>query len=415
MKDDIIARLGINAQDITTIFDTIDDLRKTVPGMVIGKAVKDFAFSIDNKTKQRFKNGSSKVMSVFMYKSLEYDNYNNKCIEPSEYKFKDHYRPYTGQDLTNKKLLVWRSGGIGDLLFIQPNLIHLKKKYPTSEIIFSCSSGYFPLVDNWKCIDGITTLPIDFNLFSKFDYHLTFEGVIERCKQAETTNAYEIFSKWMGLDLPPTELVPKLYTKSKNNEIIKNTLNKLNIEFGKYIVIQLRTSSPIRTPSVELWKKVFTYLLEHNQTLVITDKPEMKNQIDKFINLVIPTKYRDNVINFSPYSSSIDLSISLANFSKCVIAPDSSLIHIAAALNKPSLGIYAPFPGEIRMKHYPNSDWIEPQKDNFEICEYGGRKCCLHGHKPCPFNQKGTSPCFDNIDIDILNEKLKTLISNERG
>jgi ADP-heptose:LPS heptosyltransferase len=97
------------------------------------------------------------------------------------------------------------------------------------------------------------------------------------------------------------------------------------------------------------------------------------------------------------------------NYSKLVIAPDSSFVHIAAGLSIPVIGLYAPFAAEVRMSTYPNCDWIQPKKDDDRICSYGGRRCFLHGNK-CPVNINLASPCFYNIDFDEGLTKIQKLL-----
>ena len=109
-----------------------------------------------------------------------------EILKPARMQFKNIYRPYNGQDLTNKTILVTRQGGIGDLLFIQPNLIYLKEKYPSCTIKFACGPQYQSMIEEWDCIDEILDLPFPVDEMFTFnsDYQLVFEGVIERCKEA---------------------------------------------------------------------------------------------------------------------------------------------------------------------------------------------------------------------------------------
>jgi ADP-heptose:LPS heptosyltransferase len=411
MTEDILEQLGVKKEEVLKHYDTLDDLRQSTPGMVLATAVKDFWFSIDRKKKQLFKRGSSRILSLFLYDKLKADPEGNQCLEPAKDMFKDVYNPYTGQNLTNKTLLVWRTGGIGDLLFIQPNLRYLKKKYPTCKIWFGCSPAYYPLINNWKCLDKIVTLPTKYEIFKQADYQVTFEGVIERCNEAKITNAYKLFSKWMGLadEIPDSDLVPIQYLKKTNNLEVLKKLDELGVKPYEYITFQIRTSSPVRTPGLDVWKNLMLPLLENGHKLVICDSSHMSAKIDQFIKTVIPTKYRDNVINFCTYAPSIDYCASLINFSNIVISPDSSYTHISAALGVPVLGVYGAFPGHIRMSLYKNADWIEPEQ-NSTICEFGGKGCCLHGHKPCPVHEHGMSPCFNEIDFEEAHKKILKLI-----
>jgi len=395
---------------IKKVYDTIDELREyNRPNFVIAKAAKKFRFSTDaRQTVCEFEKGTQKIMNAFMFQQLEVGPDKKTCLIPGDKKFVDLYRPYNGEPLDGKTLLVWRTGGIGDLLFIQPNLIYLKEKYPTCRIVFGCSTNYFQLINNWTCIDEIFLLPTELELFEKCDYHVTFEGVIERCKEAENSNAYRLFSKWMGLNLPDELLIPRQYTKSKNNDLVRKQLEDKGINIGDYVFVQVRTSSPIRSPSAYCWKSIIERLVKDGHTVVIADSPRVHQNIQDFIDGIIEIEYRSKVFNFCNLSTSIDIGISIANYSKLMICPDSAFVHIGAALRKPVLGIYGPFPAKIRMETYLNCDWIEPEPSG--ICEYGGRYCCIHGHKPCPANINGVSPCMEHIDYDKAFEKAKRLM-----
>ena len=409
MTDEILEQLGVNKEEVTAHYDTLDDLSKSTPGMAIATAVKDFWFSIDRKKKQFFKKDSSRILPLFLFQKLSVGPDGAQCLRPADMQFKAEYNKYNGQDLSGKTLLVWRTGGIGDLLFIQPNLRWLKKKYPTCKIWFGCSPAYYPLINNWKCLDKIVTLPTKYELFKQADYHITFEGVIERCNESKYVNAYHLFSSWMGLDIPDDELHPIQYLKKQNNDTIISKLSENDIKPYDYITFQVRTSSPVRTPGLECWKQIMIPLLDQGHKIVICDSSHMHGQIDLFIRTIIPIDHRDKVFNFCNYAPSIDYCASLINYSRLVISPDSSYTHISAALGVPVLGVYGAFPGHVRMSLYKNADWIEPEQ-NTTICEYGGRRCCLHGHLPCPVNDHGMSPCFNEIDFVKAHEKISKLL-----
>jgi ADP-heptose:LPS heptosyltransferase len=288
----------------------------------------------------------------------------------------------------------------------------LKKKYPTCKITFACPPHYFPLVGQWEdVLDSIALLPLKINHLYDYDYHVTFEGIIERCKEAEKTNAYKLFSKWLKLDIPDEELIPIQVSSEDNNEKVLTILkDKFNLEYHDYICVQIKASAPVRTPSFDVFREILTPLLMDGHKIVITDRPKLKNDIDKFIGMFQET-FRKNIYNFCEYSETILDAISLINYSKLTIAPDSSFVHISAALNVPVFGIYGPFPANIRMSTYKNCDWIEP-KDDMDLCVFGGNSCCMHGHLPCPYSNKtGNSPCIENnLDYNSIYEKINRLL-----
>ena len=135
--------LGINLDN--PIVETIDELKKFPPTLVIAECVKTFKFNQNkyfnqelSEKNQYFNQELIKknkyIMGLGVYYQLHSDpsiKKRNYFLRPAAAKFKNMYRPYSGEDLTDKTLLIWRTGGIGDLLFIQPNLVYLKNKYPT--------------------------------------------------------------------------------------------------------------------------------------------------------------------------------------------------------------------------------------------------------------------------------------------
>jgi len=392
-----------------SIVNELAELRKQPPNFVIAESLKNANFSQNNFKQQTLKKKQSGfkpkyVMNIGVYKQLWFDPYNNwKVLRPASMKFKNIYRPYTGQDLTDKTLLVTRTGGIGDLLFIQPNLIYLKEKYPSCKIKFACGPQYHAMVEAWDCVDELLNLPFTIKHLISSDYHAFFEGVIERCEQARHINAYNLFSKWLGLDLPDEKLIPKQKPKEEMVEKCKIFLNDNNVD-TPFIIIQLRASSSIRTPRPEVWKELIEVLVDKGHKIIITDGPNVKHQIDNFIS-ELDEKCKNKVLNFAHVSETLDYSIALTSLAKLAIATDSSLMHIAASLGTPAFGIYFPFPGEIRLTTYKNVDWIGPTNVH---CA----PCFLHGSQPCKNSKDGHSLCYDTLDINKSIEKIEGLLND---
>ena len=394
--------LGLS-QDAGKFVKDLEELKEMPPNIVIAKAVKNVTFTQNFFKTQTLKKGVGYVMGLGVYQQLHADQgyKGKKLLKPSNIKFKNVYRPYKGQELHGKSLVVFRTGGIGDLLFIQPNLIYLKEKYPTCKIIFACGPQYQAMVETWNCVDTVLDLPFPAHYLIKSDYHALFEGVIERCKLAEVANSYNLFSEWLGLNLPDELLVPKQDVKEDKLEYCKEKLVEWGVDEKKFLLMQLRASSPIRTPRPEFWIELINKLTKKGFKIILTDSPRQADYIDNFI------KYLDNkemVFNFCKYSKSLDYSIALMKLAQCTVATDSAMNHIAASLDVPCFGIYGPFPGHIRLKTYPKASWVDAKKE----CA----PCYLHGMKPCPKAGKDTfSPCYDNLDKDEIVKKIEELVS----
>ena len=177
----ILRALGLSKGNVKHV-NTIDELRNDPPNIVIAEASRNVKFVQNWFKEQVLKKKNKYVMGLGVFQQLYYDQRGTKILKPTNLRFKNVYRPYLGQDAEDSTLLVFRTGGIGDLLFIQPNLRYLKEKYDDCYIKFACGPQYQPMVENWDCVDEIIDLPFPANTLIKSDYHMLFEGVIERCK-----------------------------------------------------------------------------------------------------------------------------------------------------------------------------------------------------------------------------------------
>lgn len=394
-----IKKLGLTTNDLKTV-NTLSELQSQKPSIILCRCIKNLKFTNDKKTFQTLKKNQTYIMSLGTFQQLHYDVISKKKILEPKDNFTELYKPYKGQDLTNKTLLIWRTGGIGDLLFIQPNLYFLKEKYPSCKIKFACAKRYHFMVENWECIDELIDLPFTIQTFVCADYHCLFEGVIERCKEAENKNAYELFTNWMNINLPKIKLVPKQKPKENILKECKDILRSNFFNENNFILAQLRASSPIRSPRLSIWKDIIDDLTDKGHKVILTDSSIIFQQLEYFRNQL---KNKDLVFNFSKFSNTLDYTIALASLSKLIIGPDSSLLHIGASLNKKGFGIFGPFTGEIRLSTYPNFDWINTKIE----CS----PCFLHGQKPCKNSVNNSSKCFDNIDMNLCLKKIYDLLN----
>lgn len=394
--DDLeVKKLGIK-KEYEGFFNTLEDLAKFPPNLVTAECLVTVQFMNHGSGQMQTMIKNKKyVMATALYQMLYFDTrINKRILRPINEKFLEIFKPYKGEDLTNKTLLVSRTGGIGDLLFIQPNLIYLKEKYPSCKINISCAPQYHSMIKNWDCIDEIYSIPTDIVYYRRANYHAIFEGVIERCKEAESINAYELFTKWMGINLPKDKLIPK------QNPIISENVEKLVLpeDYKKFILVQMRASSPIRTPRPEIFKKIIDKITNLGINVVLTDMNKKQNEIDYFISTL---ENKDKVFNFAKYSNKISDTIAITSWSKMVIAVDSALPHIAASLGIPIFGIFGPFPGEVRLSTYPNCEWYNA----LDKCT----PCFKHGMNVCRNSKDGYPICFDDMDIDYIITRIKDM------
>jgi len=400
--------LGISIDNFQTV-ETLEELRNNPTNIIVAECKKGVMFTQNRSRVQQLVKKMNYVMNAGVYGQLHYEpSTRTEVLKPASLQFKKIYKPYLGQDLTNKTLLVFRQGGIGDLLFIKPNLDYLKEKYPSCIIKIACGPQYQSMVKEWDCIDEMIDLPFTVDHIFRSNYQIVFEGVIERCKESEKTCSYNLFSKWMGLNLSDDLLIPKQEPNEKCTEECLKQLEEMNIKPKDFIIIQMRASSPIRTPGQNVWKKLTLKLIEKGHNIIFTDSPQKTADIDKFISsLKLSDDDSKKVKNYSSHSNLISDTIALTSLSKLAIGTDSSLVHIAESLGIKSFAIMGPFPGKVRLSTYKNNDWIDvPSNSN---CS----PCFIHSQKPCKnSSMEGESLCYMNLDYDLCIEKIERLLNN---
>jgi ADP-heptose:LPS heptosyltransferase len=330
-----------------------------------------------------------------------YRNLYGQCMGMS-YPIDPVYRPYKGQDLNGKRIMAFRSGGIGDIFFLQPSIRYLKKLYPKSFI--RAASGCKEPLENVPEIDELYDMPFDANLLNDVDMHLLFQGIIETSSEmSKRTHAVDMFFSYFGIDsiqLPAEDKRPRLFFTDKEVEWCKQTTVSLGITDADYVVgIQMETSAPLRNFPKEKMKAVIDILSrEENTKIVLVGTAEQHGMIAGFFKGGNP-----NVIPALTFN--VRQSIVLASRYDLIISPDSFMVQAAGAMDKPLVGLYGPFPSEVRMKYFKNAVGLDPAV----VCS----PCYKHDFRACI---KGfPSPCFTQMNIEDVLKSVDYLKSKMTG
>ena len=373
--------------------ETVEEYKERPPSFAACEVIVDCTVSLPFAKPRTYKQGQRICVTPITYKHM---NDSNPCLKPANESFRSLYKRYDGQDLTGKTLFAWRAGGIGDLLFIRPILVHLRKKYGC-KVIFSTKEQYHDLVKYWDdAIDQLCDINFDVDeTMCKADYHLTFEGVIERVKESETTDVHDVFCKLAGLNADDIEWTVPMSAPIDNAFFAGNT--------GKYVVVQPRASAPVRTPFAGSFIRAINICTAHGYRVIIADGPHMTRYCD---DLVSTCANPEMVVNFSRYTGGLHDSVELVNRAAFVIAPDSAFTHIAAMQGVPSIAFYGPFPSNVRTVRYPLCIAIETAGGN--CCKFGGRECFLHApHGRCESNYE----CWNTLDGELIDKTVRDLIA----
>jgi len=298
-------------------------------------------------------------------------------------------RPYKGEDLNGKKLLAFRTGGIGDLFWLSTVLRYIKKKYPTC-FIRAASACKF-CMENVPEINELYDMPFDAELFNDIDYTVFFQGIIESASEdSKKTHAVDMFFKYFSIDsshIPAEDKRPKLFFTRGEMDWADRTLKSLGITSDHYVIgIQMETSAPLRNFPKEKFKVCINFLSKENNVKILLIGSREHDILINYYKGGNP-----NVIPATAYS--VRQSIVLATRYNMVISPDSFMVQVAGALEKPLIGIYGPFPSDVRMKYFKNAIGLDP-KVACSPCFKHDFRGCIRGFP---------SPCFTQVSIeDVL-------------
>jgi ADP-heptose:LPS heptosyltransferase len=350
--------------------------------------------------------------------------------------FEPHYKPYIGQNLDNKKVAIWRTGGFGDLLFITPIVEYFKRKYPTCKVSVATSERFRDVWRNNPNIDKFTSsysLPIKLDFVKKHDYVGIFEGTIENFKGNSQYCAIDAFAFNLGIfDMPKELKRPRYYLKSVEINAAKNKVRSktgFDIYKNPYICFQWKSSSLLRDyPYEKLVATMYRLQQLTGYKIVILTHPNYRQLIEHEINMAMTHVIGNNAtldyVNLAGVTAYRESAAVLA-LSTGLVGIDSSLAHLAAALGVPSVTIYGPFKAEWRTVYNQNNISLQNQ----EVCP--SAPCAYHtqpGDKDgLPYDlctSKGEFPQYEkdkfcrvmeSISVDEITDSFMSLMALQKA
>lgn len=309
-------------------------------------------------------------------------------------------RKFNPADIKGKRLLVVRRGGLGDLLFVTPILKELKERDKKLFIAVMTMDGYQELLSMMPYIDRLIGYPKMFSdlfEFFKYDYLALLDNSIEYEKEASSSNAFDYFAKrHFGVYLADRQKRPAIYFDHRECQTLIDQIPLLFQSEPIKVGIQILAGSPVRTPSPQFWARLIRHLLwlEPRAVVFLLVEQWQAGHAQAVIDLCkLNPVLRERIVNFGGYAGGLRRLVAMVKLMNVIIAPDSSVAHLAGGLDIPLIAIYGPFPARLRVKYYPNSE-------SFTV-PTACAPCFTHGHHPCPKaseKRQYFSPCFEELD-----------------
>ncbi len=276
-------------------------------------------------------------------------------------------------DRAKRPILILRPGVIGDLLFLTPALRELKRT--TGKKIVLCTWPYnFDQFLGCDFIDELTPYPLDASTAWRFSEIKDLWNTVEKDHENHATDS---FAKALGLTIPLPDYRPFYRVTDEEKEASKKHLFKNR----PTLVVQQVASSPARTYPLAQWLEVIVKLERAGWGILLMG---LNGQYPPFPQQYSTPFIRDLSRPGIPFREAAAVLSQATAF----VGVDSALIHLCHALDIPAVGLYGPFPWQLRTGKAPKT---------IAVSGVGGcAPCFYHSHngravppnKPCSARQQ---------------------------
>lgn len=296
----------------------------------------------------------------------------------------------------NRPTLIVRSGAIGDLLMLTPIFVDWATQ--TGEWFnLCCFPHHFPLFDGNSDVRILEPYPLALREVYRFKQIVSLENTMEL---DHTRHPTDIFRTALGIGSLDLISYKPIY-----NVKVSEKLATQKYLFSKRpnIALQLKASVGNRDYPLPHWLTVIQGLEERGWGVLLLGA---KGQLPE-----LPPHLRTPFIR-DLSRAGLTIRESAAVLSQCngLIGIDSAFLHFAHALDIPAIGLFGPFPWQIRSANAPLTKAISGTG------ECAG--CCWHRHngriyppgKPCSTPQTGYCVVLASIPparVVMAAERLK--------
>jgi ADP-heptose:LPS heptosyltransferase len=302
------------------------------------------------------------------------------------------YRPseYTEivlpMDLNNWTVLIVRPGGFGDLLFLTPIFREIKRRWPLAKVLVSCFPRYSEILVHNPHVDEVIEYPLLFDRWFNADCQLWLERVLETGDPNQ--HAVDVIADRIGLPVEDKRM-EYFYTQEEYDWAMEKYPR--HPKRTRRLGVQVHASAANRTYPFPSLRKVLEQLHSRGwEILLFGDEDRVRQLPVDGVQAVTGHSFRQ----------------AAAVLSTCdvVLAPDSSLCHVAGALEIPTVALYGPFAAETRVA-YPST--VFPLQGKAECAP------CAHHDRPghpwpagCPALQTGVCAAMEAIRPETIVERV---------
>lgn len=236
------------------------------------------------------------------------------------------------------------------------------------------------IFDGNEDVSKILRYPIAATELAKYSEIISTEMVVEMDHERHATDAY---AKAFGLKIPLPDYRPKFHL----TEAEKSEAGKFVFKSRPNVVIQQLASIKNRDYPLSQWLEVIVKLEQRGWGVLLLGQ---KGELPQF-----PPQFQTPFIrDLSREGLSFRQSAAVLSHAQAFVGVDSVFVHMAHALDIPAVGLYGPFPWQIRTSLAPKT---------IAVSGHGPCAPCFwhkHGSKDFPPNK----PCTANRLIEARQQ-----------
>lgn len=298
-------------------------------------------------------------------------------------------------------ICIVRGEGIGDLLMVTPTIKAIRQMFSSNATITVATNTRYldgALVDVLKYNPYIDNI-IERNLLNDADYDLVINlhcpAIQYEKKGSKPPNRIDIFAQHAGVSL--TDYKPLYYPTPAELEWSETFFRHKSKE-TKTIMVQLFSSSSRRSIDNRYVKDALTILYKQYgiESIVLEHNSDPQSDI-QWDNIPGVTTYNLCIRGIAAFMLRCDL----------VLCPDSSLLHLAGALDVPTVAIFTSTYPQSRINHYPmasaiwDGDKYNPCPCWYENCPIGN--ACSVGITGSRIAEECINALKNRSKVDILS------------
>ncbi len=315
------------------------------------------------------------------------------------------------------KILVLRFSSIGDIVLTTPVVRCLKTQKPECEVHYATKKQYKGLLSNNPYIDKIHLLEGSMlDLIQKLKKE-NFDLIIDLHNNLRTVNIWSQlrvkrykfdklnWEKWLMVRLK-INVLPYMHIVDR----YMDTISQLGVENdGQGLDYFIPEGTNVDQFELPEQYSVYALGAQHNtKKLPFLKQVELCQKVKTTLVLIGGkedieageklSRACGNVIDLCG-KLNIDQSAMIMKHAQKVIAHDTGMMHIAAALRKPIVSIWGNTIPEFGMTPYYPQDIDDALSTILEVEDLGCRPCSKIGYEKCP---KGHFKCMVNQSFDQL-------------